>query len=289
MRDTPVPGGVPELAKALLWTELAIVLLVSLGRSAVYSVVNLVSALTAPGPLSSQAANLNNSLAPDRPWLDLAYQLLRIGFALVPVALAAYLLVRSGTRLREVWARDGGWFGVRDLGRGALLALGVGSVGVVFYLATYALGTNLTVVAQSLPGEWWRVPVLVLAAAENAVLEEFVVLGFVQVRLRQIGLGDPAAIGLRRCCAAATTSTRASAASSATSRWACSSAGSTGAGVGSCRWWRHTRCSTSAPSSGTPCWPAAWPGCRPSDSLRPAARWSAASPARPATAGRPAG
>ena len=194
--DTPVPGGVPDLARALLWAELAIVLLVSLGRSAVYSVVNLLAALTAPGPLSAQGANLNNSLAPDRPWLDLAYQLLRIGFALVPVALAAYLLVRSGTRLREVWARDGGWFGVRDLGRGALLALGVGSVGVVFYLATYALGTNLTVVAQSLPGEWWRVPVLVLAAAENAVLEEYVVLGFVLVRLRQLGLGDSAAIGL---------------------------------------------------------------------------------------------
>ena len=96
--DTPVPGGVPELATALLWCELAIVLLVSLGRSAVYSVVNLVAALTAPGPLSAQGANLNNSLAPSRPWLDLTYQLLRIGFALVPVALAAYLLVRSGTR-----------------------------------------------------------------------------------------------------------------------------------------------------------------------------------------------
>jgi membrane protease YdiL (CAAX protease family) len=194
--DTPVPGGVPDLARSLLWAELAIVLLVSLGRSAVYSVVNLVAALTAPGPLSAQAANLNNSLAPERPWLDLTYQLLRIGFALVPVGLAAYLLVRSGTRLREVWARDGGWASWRDLGRGAWLALAVGSVGVVFYLATFALGTNLTVVAQSLPGEWWQVPVLVLAALENALLEELVVLGFVQVRLRQLGFGDPAAIGM---------------------------------------------------------------------------------------------
>ena len=196
LRDTPVPGGVPELAKALLWTELAIVLLVSLGRSAIYSVVSLVSALTAPGPLSSQAANLNNSLAPDRPWLDLTYQLLRIGFALVPVALAAYLLVRSGSNLKGVWARGGGWASFGDLGRGALLAAGVGSVGVVFYLATFALGTNLTVVAQSLPGQWWQVPVLVLAAAQNAVLEEYVVLGFVLVRLRQIGFGDTAAIGM---------------------------------------------------------------------------------------------
>ena len=188
--DSPVPGGVPELARALLWAELALVLLVSLGRSAIYSVVNLTAALTAPGPLSSQAANLNNSLAPERPWLDLTYQLLRIGFALVPVALAGYLLVRSGTRVKEVWARGGGWATWGDLGRGSWLALGVGSVGVVFYLAMHAVGANLTVVAQSLPEEWWRVPVLVLAAAENAVLEEVVVLGFVQVRLRQIGFGD---------------------------------------------------------------------------------------------------
>jgi membrane protease YdiL (CAAX protease family) len=193
--DTPVPGGVPDLAKALLWTELALVLFVSLGRSAVYSVVNLVAAAAQPGPLSAQRADLNNSLS-DLPWLDLVYQLLRIVFALVPVALAGYLLVRSGTSLKEVWARGGGWATRGDLGRGALIALGVGSVGVVFYLATYALGTNLTVVAASLPAEWWRVPVLVLAAAENAVLEEFVVLGFVLVRLRQLGFGDSAAIGL---------------------------------------------------------------------------------------------
>ena len=49
--DTPVPGGVPELARALLWAELAIVLLLSLGRSAVYSVVSIISALTATGAL----------------------------------------------------------------------------------------------------------------------------------------------------------------------------------------------------------------------------------------------
>ncbi|MBF4161311.1 CPBP family intramembrane metalloprotease [Nocardioides sp. CBS4Y-1] len=202
---TPVPGGVPDLARALLWCELALVLFVSLGRSAVYSVVSLVAALTAPGPLSGQAANLNNSLAPDRPWLDLTYQLLRIVFALVPVGLAAYLLARSATSLREVWLRPwkggvdgqgtgGGWG--RDVGVGALLAAGVGSVGVAFYLATFALGTNLTVVAQSLPGQWWQYPVLVLAAFENAVLEECVVLGFVLVRLRQLGFCDTAAIGL---------------------------------------------------------------------------------------------
>ncbi len=173
--------------------ELALVLALSLGRSAVYAVVNLIAAATAPGALSSQAATLNASLAPDRPWLDLTYQLLRLGFALVPVALAAYLLVRSGDRLREVWFRGAGW---GDLGLGSALALGVGSVGLAFYLATYALGVNLTVVPDGLPEVWWHLPVLVLSALENAVLEEFVLLGFVQVRLRQLGVGAVGAIGL---------------------------------------------------------------------------------------------
>jgi membrane protease YdiL (CAAX protease family) len=51
-------------------------------------------------------------------------------------------------------------------------------------------------VADGLPPVWWKFPVLVLSALENAVLEEFIVLGYVIVRLRQLGFGDPAAIGL---------------------------------------------------------------------------------------------
>ena len=115
---------------------------------------------------------------------------------MLTVMTTAVTAKRTTARTRARSTRDGGWASWRDLGRGSWLALGVGSVGVVFYLATFALGTNLTVVAQSLPGEWWQVPVLVLAALENALLEELVVLGFVQVRLRQLGFGDPAAIGM---------------------------------------------------------------------------------------------
>ena len=97
--DTPTA----PLTRALIWVEIALVLGVSLGRSATYAVVNIVASITAPEPLSSQSAVMNASLAPDRPWLDLTYQLLGIFFAVVPVALAGYLLVRSGTTLRSVW------------------------------------------------------------------------------------------------------------------------------------------------------------------------------------------
>ena len=192
--DPAVPGGVPDLARSLLWVELALVLLLSLGRSAVYSVVSIIAALTAPEPLSQQTASLNASRS-SRVYLDLTYQLLGIAFSLVAVGLAAYLLVRSGASLRRVWAAGGGWVQLRDLGWGAGLALGVGSVGIAFYLATYALGLNLAVSASGLPEVGWRYPVRVLAALQNAVVEEFIVLGFVQVRLRQLGFGNPAAIG----------------------------------------------------------------------------------------------
>lgn len=181
-------------ARALLLVEVAVLLGLSLGRSGVYAVVNLVAAATAPGPLSSNAATLNGSRAPGRPWLDLTYQLLSIFFAVVPVALAAYFLVRSSDSVRRLWL--GGRFRWSDVGRGAALAAGVGALGLAFYLATYALGTNLTVVPESLPGEWWKYPVLVLSALENAVLEECVVIGFVLIRLRQVGVGEWTAIGL---------------------------------------------------------------------------------------------
>jgi membrane protease YdiL (CAAX protease family) len=178
--------------RRLLVAEMVIVLALSLGRSAVYSVVRIIENATAPGGLAAQTATMNSSVRPDRPWFDLTYQLLGIAFALVPVALAGYLLVRSGTVLRDVWFRGAGW---GDLPRGVALAAGVGSVGLAFYLLMHALGLSSTVVASGLDtSQWWTVPVLVLAAFENAVLEEFVVLGYVLVRLRQLGFSDVKAI-----------------------------------------------------------------------------------------------
>lgn len=181
---TPTEDDRHDLLRRALKIEIALVLLLSLGRSAVYAVVNFVAALT-EGPLSEQRTVMNRSITPERPWLDLTYQLLSIGFALVPVALAAYLLVLRGGSLRIWWTRrDLG----RDTARGAVLAAGVGSVGLLFYLATYAVGLNLAVVAQDLTDVWWRYPVLVLAAAENALVEELVLLAFVLVRLEQLGV-----------------------------------------------------------------------------------------------------
>ncbi len=188
-------GRVTGLARRLLLAEVVLVLALSLGRSGVYAVVNLVAAATAPGALSSQRAVLNGSLAPGRPWLDLTYQLLSLAFGVVPVLLVGYLMARSDDHPGRMWSR-GARQHARDALLGLALAAGVGGTGLAFYLVTHALGVDLTVVAEDLPDEWWRFPVLVLSAVQNALLEEWVVVGYLVLRLRQLGASVPVAVGL---------------------------------------------------------------------------------------------
>ena len=55
-------------------TETWLVLGVSLGASAVWSLLRIVDKLTRAEALGSQTTAMNSSVTPDRPWLDLAYQ-----------------------------------------------------------------------------------------------------------------------------------------------------------------------------------------------------------------------
>ena len=55
--------------------EVVLLLALTLGQSAVYSVLRIVERLTRDVPLSAQTSTLNASTTPDRPWLDLGYQL----------------------------------------------------------------------------------------------------------------------------------------------------------------------------------------------------------------------
>lgn len=178
------PAG---LTGGMIVAEILIVLALSLGRSGIYAIVSFVADLTSGVPLADQTAVLNNSLAPGRPLLDLTRQVLRIGFALAPVALVWYLLVRSGEGLRSIGLDLSQ--PVRDLARGAGLAAVVGGIGLVGYLVAYTSGVNLAVVAQALPEAWWRWPVLIGAAIQNSILEEVIILAFVMRRLTQLGWG----------------------------------------------------------------------------------------------------
>ena len=182
---TRTTGLPPGLTRTLLVVEVLLVLAVSLGRSGVYAAVDLVADLTRGTALATQTAVLNGSQAPGRPWLDLVLQLLGIAFALAPVGLVAYLLHRSGESLGSL-GLDRTQPG-RDALRGVLLAAVIGGSGLAFYLAVHALGGNLTVVAEDLPAVWWRIPVLVLSAVENALVEEVIVLGYLMRRLTQLG------------------------------------------------------------------------------------------------------
>ena len=164
--------------------EVVLVLGLSLGQSAVYAIVSIIERLTRQVRLSQQTSTLNQSVTPERPWLDLTYQLLNIAFALVPVLLALYLL-----RVRRPSARGIGFDLQRprsDLLFGLLIAAGIGIPGLGLYLGARALGLNTQVQASALADNWWTVPVLILAAAQNAVLEEVLMIGYLFTRLRQL-------------------------------------------------------------------------------------------------------
>jgi len=175
------------LPRGLLGIEMLLLLGVSLGSSAIYSLVSIVERLTRPNqPLSQQTTSMNTSVVPDRPWLDLIYQVLGIALPVVPALLAIYLLSISFRRPCSLIGFDGRR-AIPDLALGALIALGIGIPGLGLYLGARALGLNTTVSPANLSEHWWTVPVLIGLAVMNGVLEEVIMLGWWFVRARQLG------------------------------------------------------------------------------------------------------
>lgn len=177
----------PGTSRRRITAEIWIVLGLSLGQSAVYSIVNIVARLTAETALADQTTQLNPTRSA-RPYLDLTYQLLGIAFALVPVALALYLLSAQGRSVRTALGIDGTRPG-RDVGWGFALAAAVGIPGLGFYILGRAIGITVEVQASGLDAYWWTVPVLILAALKNALLEEFIIVGYLRERLHDLGWG----------------------------------------------------------------------------------------------------
>lgn len=171
-----------------------VVFAVSLGASGIYALVNYIGELTAKQSLSSQTATLNGSLAPGRPLLDLVLHLVNILLSLAPVALVFYLLARAGEGPRTI-GLDTTQPG-RDLVRGAALAAIIGGSGLGLYLAAFHLGINVNVVAEDLPAVWWRIPVLLLSAAQNALVEEVIVVGYLLTRLEKLRVNTKAQIAI---------------------------------------------------------------------------------------------
>ena len=70
---------------------------------------------------------------------------------------------------------------------GAVLAAVIGGAGLGLYITAFKLGASLNIVPESLPAVWWRVPVLLLSAAHDSILEEILVIGYLLRRLDQLG------------------------------------------------------------------------------------------------------
>jgi membrane protease YdiL (CAAX protease family) len=190
MPDTALPFAPAEFErpKRRMYFEILLVLGLSLGASAIYSVVSIINKSTASVPLASQSTTITSSLSP-RPYFDLIYQLLGIFFDLVPVMLVLYLLWLPG---RSAFARIG--FDAhrpgRDLLSGVALAAVVGIPGLGLYAAAHALGINVEIRPTDLSTYWWTFPVLILVALRSALQEEIIMIGYLFTRLREIGWRD---------------------------------------------------------------------------------------------------
>lgn len=170
-KDGPEPPVGSE--RRLLAAEILIVLSLSLLASAVFSIIDLVSA-----PLRGVTVSLY-------PNANLGVQLADLVFGTAPVALVFYLARRDGAGLRPFGLQTGTLGS--DVGLGAVLGLAVATVGLGVYLGSVALGVNRFVVPAPPPGHWWTVPILLLGAVQAGLLEEVVVTGYLIRRLRQIG------------------------------------------------------------------------------------------------------
>ncbi len=185
-----LPPAVPSDRR--IRAEIVIVLGLSLGLSAIYSLVAIANRLTREVPLGDQTATLNPP-RDDRAVFDLIYQLLGIVADLVPVALVVFLLWSSTRPHLGRLGIDGArpWRDSRD---GLGLALLIGVPGLALYLGGRALGLTVTVVPTALDEHWWTVPVLLLSAARAGIVEEVIVVGYLFARLRDLRWGPWAVI-----------------------------------------------------------------------------------------------
>src|SRR5699024_9129046 len=63
--------------------------------------------------------------------------------------------------------------------------IGIGTLGV--YAGGRALGITAEDQPTNLGDHWWTIPVLILSAAKNGMLDEILIFGFGAQRLRQLG------------------------------------------------------------------------------------------------------
>jgi membrane protease YdiL (CAAX protease family) len=172
------------VSRGRLIAEVAIVLGLSLGMSALYSVVGIFVRLARETRLSEQTATLNRS-ASEFEWADFSYQLLGITSSLVPVALVVFLLWQKTTPRLGALGLDATKPGPDALWGLGLAAL-IGIPGLGLYLLGRSLDVTVTVVPTALNQYWWTVPMLLLLALRAGILEEVIAVGYLFKRLQDL-------------------------------------------------------------------------------------------------------
>jgi membrane protease YdiL (CAAX protease family) len=176
----------PEVSRApheRLGVEVLLVLGVSLGISALDSLINFADIQTRGG-FRHAVATLNVAQNP-RSWVDLSYQIVGLVDGVVPALLALYLLSRNP---------GGNGFSIGfdrlrlrlESAQGLGLAALIGIPGLAVVALARHLGINAQIDASGLADVWYRYPILVLSGAQNGLYEEIIMVGFLLTRLRQL-------------------------------------------------------------------------------------------------------
>ena len=165
--------------------EVALVLGLSLGQSAIYAIISLIANLTASGEYRDQSTTIVSPKSV-RPLLDLTYQLAEIFFALLPVLLALYFLSQQRPKILQDIGADLSRPG-KDFSWGLGLCALIGVPGLVFYLASRTAGLNINVEPVSIAPYWWAPVVLILVALKTAVIEEVIVVAYLARRGQDLG------------------------------------------------------------------------------------------------------
>lgn len=174
------------MSRRRLWVEITLVLGLSLGTSALYSIIGIAVRVGREEPLSEQTATLNRS-ASSVEWADFAYQILGIVQSLVPVALVAFLLYRATKPRFGALGLDATRL-VRDGVQGFGLAALIGIPGLGVYFLGRELDLTVSVVPAALGTYWWTVPMLVLLALRAGLVEEVIAVGYLFARLRELAV-----------------------------------------------------------------------------------------------------
>jgi membrane protease YdiL (CAAX protease family) len=177
-----------------LGLELIAVLLVSLAMSGIYAALSLLrSEVTVTGGIGHSVTTVIAGRASVHPWLDLLDNLADIVHGLAPAFLALVLLARTPggpgfgigfdtRRWRQSVAQGVGFFAL------------IGVPGLALVYIAHKVGANASLQVVNFADVWYRIPYLLLSAAQNGLLEEVVVVGYMLTRLRQIGWTDQRAL-----------------------------------------------------------------------------------------------